>query len=246
MKVTVLILLLAVAACTSSPDAQQIVDRAIETHGGKRYENASVSFTFRGKDYSVTQQDGKKRYTRSFKDDSLGQVKDVLFNSVEFSRFVNGEKIEVSKEWAFRYTESVNSVLYFFQLPYGLNDPAVNKSYLGEVTVKGKPYHKVKITFGKENGGVDYQDHFIYWIHKEDYTVDYLAYSYATEETGTRFRQAINRRNVDGIIVQDYINFKPVEEGKLLEEHDTLFDTGQLKELSRIVNENVKVVYKKE
>ena len=82
-----------------------------------------------------------------------------------------------------------------FQLPFGLNDPAVIKEYLGQKVINQQLYEKVKVTFLQENGGKDFEDVFVYWIHAESKTVDFLAYSYLTDGGGVRFRQAINRRN---------------------------------------------------
>lgn len=229
-------------ACTSTPDPQEIIDKSIEVHGGKKFEEALASFKFRDKYYSVKKNDGRNLYTREFEEDGK-RVKDVLYNSTEFSRMVNDTLVKVSQEWQEKYTESVNSVLYFFQLPYGLNDPAVKKEYLGETYIFKKPYHKIKVTFGQQGGGVDYEDEFIYWIHQTDFTMDFLAYSYSTDDSGIRFRQAINRRENNGILIQDYINFKEKSKDAPLEKHDEYFEKGQLKELSRIINEEVSVTF---
>lgn len=231
-----------IGACSSTPDPQEIIDKSIEVHGGKKFEEALVSFNFRDRNYSVEKRDGKNLYSRDFVEDGK-EVKDVLYNSTEFSRMVNDTLVEVSQEWQDKYTESVNSVLYFFQLPYGLNDPAVKKEYLGEKYIFKEPYHKIKITFAQQGGGVDHEDEFVYWIHKNKFTMDYLAYSYSTDDSGIRFRQAINRRENNGILIQDYINFKEKSKDAPLEKHDEYFEKGQLKELSKIINEDVKVIF---
>ena len=80
--------------------------------------------------------------------------------------------------WLVKFSESVNSVHYFSILPYGLNDRAVQKKLLGEVKIKGDNYYKIEITFSKENGGVDYDDIFIYWIKKENFKIGFVAYKY--------------------------------------------------------------------
>ncbi|MDP4680559.1 MAG: hypothetical protein NWS46_09360, partial [Cyclobacteriaceae bacterium] len=181
-------------------------------------------------------------YSREFKDGKY-QVKDILYNSNEFTRFINDSIVDVPLEWEKKYTESVNSVLYFFQLPYGLNAPAAKKEYLGETILLDQPYHKIKVTFDQNGGGVDFEDVFVYWIHAKKYTMDYLAYSYTTDEGGTRFRQSINKRKVNGILIQDYVNYKAKSEDLAVESHDEYFEKGLLEELSRIINEDVKVIY---
>lgn len=242
--------LLTLAACEATdtsrkksddPMAQQVVDRAIEAHGGKAYETAAFEFDFRGRHYSLRRFPDHYIYTRSFSD-STGRVEDVLRNSSELIRMINSDTVELTDEWRGKYANSVNSVLYFIQLPYGLNDEAVNKKYLGETSIRGAAYHKIQITFDQQGGGKDYEDVFVYWFNKETGMMDYLAYYYNTDETGIRFREAYNRRQVGGITFQDYINYEPIDSAITVFQTDSLFENGGLKELSRIENENLGVI----
>lgn len=228
-------------SCEKKMNPQILIDEAIAKHGGEKFEGKKVEFDFRERHYSVTRIQGKSTYTREFNHDSLGLVRDILVNSSDFSRYVNDTLVDLSEEWQGRYGSSVNSVLYFFQLPYGLNDPAVNKKYIGNQIINGKVYYKVMVTFDQEGGGEDFQDIFVYWINADEKTIDYLGYSYATDGGGTRFRQAINRRTIDGMIFQDYVNFKAPKKDVPIEKHDEYFENGLLKELSIISNENIKI-----
>ena len=90
---------------------------------------------------------------------------------------------------AIKFSESVNSVHYFSVLPYGLNDRAVKRNYWVKSKIKGENYYKIKLLFQKKNGGVDYDDIFIYWIKKENFKLGYLAYKYHTNGGGMRFRE---------------------------------------------------------
>ena len=217
-----------------------IIDKAIEYAGGKTFLTLHVEFDFRGRHYVGKRNNGLYRYERIFTD-SLGLYRDILDND-GFKRHLNGEEIEVVDTMAAKYTRSVNSVLYFGLLPYGLNDPAVNKELIGESAVKGVEYYKVRVTFDKEGGGEDYEDVFIYWINKENYKVDYFAYTYITDGGGARFREAINPRRVGGILFQDYVNLKAIDgDTTPVEEYDRLFETGSLEDLSTIESENIEV-----
>ncbi len=240
-NITYLLLLFLAFSCVKKPDPQAIIDQAIATHGGQLFESKKVAFDFRGRHYSTHRENAKTIYTRAYMDDSLGTVKDVLVNSADFKRYINDTLVNVTDEWKGKYANSINSVLYFAQLPYGLNDAAVIKTYLEEKYFGLIAYHKIKVTFQQEGGGEDFDDVFIYWINKESNTLDYLAYSYATDGGGTRFRQAVNRRTINGMIFQDYINFKAESKNEPIEAHDDYFLEGKLLELSRIENENVTV-----
>lgn len=179
-------------------------------------------------------------YQRIFIDSANVTYHDYLGNN-GFIRKINGQVTTLPDTTSAKYARSTNSVIYFALLPYGLNDAAVNKEFIGETILEGQPYRKVKITFGEEGGGEDYDDTFIYWFHKENYTVDYLAYSYHTDGGGVRFRKAINPRFEKGILFQDYINYKPEDETIAVEEMEGLFIANELKELSRIELRNITV-----
>lgn len=241
MKNIYLIILIFLAACSPSKDPQKIIDKAIAAHGGQLFEGHTVTFDFRNKHYLVQRKAEGYTYIRSFEDDSLGLVKDVLTNSSNLERYVNDTLLSLDKEWQFRYANSVNSVLYFFQLPYGLNDEAVVKKYLGQKVINQKLYEKVQVTFQQENGGKDFEDVFVYWINAETNTLDFLGYSYLTDGGGVRFRQAVNRKNIKDMVFQDYINFKPQNKDIPVQSLDQAFIEASLIELSMIENENIKV-----
>jgi hypothetical protein len=217
---------------------QEVIDQAIIAHGQNLFENATLSFSFRDKQYSARRSDTSYAYTRSFKDGSA-LIEDMLINSTHFSRKKNGVSIEVSKEWADKYSRSINSVLYFFQLPYLLNDLAVKKTDQGIKQIKGESYHQIKVSFQIENGGDDFEDEYLYWVNVNNYEIDYLAYNYITDGGGVRFRSAINKRRVDGLLVQDYINYAPVDKKMPLSNLITQFEKEALIERSRIINSEI-------
>ena len=217
---------------------QEVIDQAIIAHGQNLFENATLSFSFRDKQYTARRSDTSYAYTRSFKDGSA-LIEDMLINSTHFSRKKNGVSIEVSKEWADKYSRSINSVLYFFQLPYLLNDLAVKKTDQGIKQIKGESYHQIKVSFQIENGGDDFEDEYLYWINVNNYEIDYLAYNYITDGGGVRFRSAINKRRVDGLLVQDYINYAPVDKKISLSNLITQFEKEALIERSRIINSEI-------
>ncbi|RNI24174.1 hypothetical protein EFB08_16985 [Rufibacter latericius] len=219
-------------------DPQAIIDRAIAVHGGTRFLRLHVDFDFRERHYEASRQEGLYTYTRSFTD-STGQVRDVL-NNEGFSRTVNGQAKELPPERVKAFSASVNSVIYFALLPFGLNDPSVQKEYLGSAAIHGMPYHKIKVTFRQEGGGTDFQDEFLYFIHQKSFTMDYFAYTYATDGGGIRFRQAMAPRRIEGVLFQDYLNFEPIGPVDFWQ-IDQAFASGRLKELSRIELENIRV-----
>ncbi len=219
---------------------QSIIRQCIERHGGSKYENSNISFDFRKRSYRSSIRDGSFIYERITKDETKGQIHDKLTNQ-GLRRTINGTPVALSPKDSAAYANSVNSVIYFALLPYFLLDEAVQTEYLDTVTVKQQPYHKIKVTFRQEGGGRDFQDEYIYWIHQEENTLDYLAYNYIVDGGGARFREAYNARFINGIRFADYINYKPSTETMKVETFDQLLENGELKELSKIETENISV-----
>jgi len=217
-------------------EAEIVVLEAIMAHGGNRYNKAHYGFTFRDKNYTFQNDGNKYIYTVSMVEKG-NKIIDSLNNGNLF-RTLNKQSVSLSPKDNTKYTEALNSVIYFATLPHKLNDKAVHKKYIENVKIKDNYYKAIEVTFDQKGGGTDHDDVFMYWINAKTKTMDYLAYKYETNDGGVRFRSSYNRRTVDGIIFQDYINYKaPI--GTPLKELPSLFENGELEELSRIETENV-------
>lgn len=209
--------------------SQAIIDKAIEAHGGDHYKEASYSYTFRNHEYRYIRDKGEFTYSKYSPQTG---IRDVLTNS-GLTRYQGEAVIELTEKEIRKHSESVNSVHYFAFLPYFLRDPAVNHRKVGETIIKGQPYHQIEVTFDQEGGGVDFQDVYVYWIHRENYTVDYLAYSFHVNGGGVRFRSAYNKREIGGITFQDYLNHKHDKHTPVAALGD-LYDRDELSVLSKI------------
>ncbi len=219
--------------------ANAIVDKTITEACGGNCDQAEINFVFRKVKYKSVREHGKYQLERNFID-SIGAVRDVVSNN-GFKRFINDSLQQLADTTASKYAETVNSVHYFAQLPNGLNAPAAKKELLGEAKISGKEYYEIGVTFREEGGGTDFEDKFVYWINKETFHVDYLAYSYAVNGGGVRFREAYNPRVVEGIRFVDYNNYMPASLKIPLTDLDSLFQQNELELLSKIETENVEV-----
>ena len=241
MRFILIILVITVYGCHSKTDvtAQQVVDNAIKVSGGELFEAKKVTFKFR--DYQYTSSKSKKGFkltrSRIQGNDTLLDIK----NGKDFTRSINNSLVPLADSTAQNFANSINSVHYFAKLPYGLNDEAVNKELLADETLFEKEYYKVKVTFNQQNGGEDFEDVYLYWIGKNDFKIDFLAYSFTVNGGGYRFRKAYNERFVKAIRFVDYENYAPINSNIHLDEIGRLFEAGKLKLLSKIELENVKV-----
>lgn len=220
-------------------NAAQIMDKSILAHGSHLLDESVMEFTFRDKKYIAGRSNGVFEFIRKQQQDSLS-ILDKLNNKGPL-RYMNDELQQLPDSVLNNYASSVNSVIYFAQLPYSLDGPAVYKELIGEKSIKNKNYYKIKVTFDENGGGEDHEDEFIYWIDKETFLIDYLAYSYCEEDCGYRFRESVNRRILKGITVQDYKNYKETVQDPDLSQMDTFFINGNLELLSEIKTVEVRI-----
>ena len=216
--------------------SERILFKAFNSHGGKKYDSAHYSFIFRNKKYTFHNENSNYTYTVTY--EKNGEENLIELKNDGLTRKVDGKEVELSKKEYDSHLGSLNSVIYFATLPHKLYDPAVKRSYQGETTIKGKEYDVLEVTFNEEGGGPDHDDEYYYWINKETNRVDYLAYNYQVNSGGVRFRTAYNPRMVNGILFQDYVNYK-ADVGTPLASLPGLFEKEALKKLSVIETEDV-------
>ena len=236
------LLALVTTSCGRPDPSQRIVDRAISAHGGGNVDRVVIEFDFREYHYTFRLDGGIFQYERA-RPDSAGYLRDVLHND-GFYREIDGDRVSLPDERAEAFASSVNSVAYFALLPFKLNDPAAQKRLLGREVIEGETYHEVEVTFIPEGGGRDHQDRFIYWIHENRHTMDYLAYDYVSDGGGARFRKAVNPRVIGGIRFQDYENYRSEDidrPGDPIEDLDEQFQDGLLELVSMIEKRNTSV-----
>ncbi len=228
------------ATSTTPLTAQKAVNKALEHTGSGLLNNSLLQFKFRDYYYRAIRKDIGTTYERCLDKDCKEQ-RDLLDIDGTFKRFRENVPIPIPDSMQSRFAASVNSVHYFSVLPFGLNAPAVEKKLIDENTVGGKTYYRVQVTFKQEGGGEDFQDVYLYWIHKDTYEVDYLAYNYQVDGGGTRFREAYNKREINGVTFADYRNYKSDTKFPPLTQLDSLFDQNKLKLLSKIEIEEIEL-----
>ena len=228
-------------SCSSEYSKEkQIIEKSMQVYGWNQKE-FSIVFDFRDYKYKLTRKPNFFSYQRSILREGV-LIKDVMTSNSELKRYLDEIPLKLSDSLKDIYSNSLNSVMYFFQLPRPLNDPAVIANYKGEKTISNKVYWALEVKFQEKDGGKDFEDEFRYWIDPKSGHIDYLAYSYLTEGGGTRFRKAKNMRENNGFIFQDYTNFRPVKKFTSLDSLPILYERGKLILVSEIENKNIKVL----
>ena len=110
--------------------------------------------------------------------------------------------------------------------------------------IDGVTYDRLEITFRQQGGGPDYRDRFLYWVNRDTDLIDYFAYYYLTDETGSRLRKVVNHRNVRGFVAVDHLNFAAKSDtlGQRVELYEQLIEADELELVSEVKHQNVTIV----
>ncbi|MDH3403945.1 MAG: histidine phosphatase family protein [Acidobacteriota bacterium] len=197
------------AAAPTAVDRVEIVDRAIELHGGDLYRDSRTRLTISSRsgsfrldvrrdgglfEYLVEDvRDGQSRVTRVTNDDTEQRIGGAL-------QVLDGDAIEGARSFAF-------ARVYFPFLPFGLNDPGVFKIDQGLEEWDGRLLHRVRVTFAAGSSS-SAADDYAYWFDPETARLEQYAYSFGTGTPtgGLRFRRLSNYRRVGGILFFDADN----------------------------------------
>ncbi len=237
-RLITLILLISLSSCQE--EATRIIESSIEYHGFENFYKEPVEFKFREYTYLIDRTRSPYLYTKKIQlqDSITGQPIiqiDSLWNSTEFSRSINGERLKLTEEDETRFSNSLNSVAYFYQLPLPLKDDAAIITLLENTFIEGKEYATLKVSFSEENGGTDHEDTYRYYFDTSTYALSYLSYDFHINDGGIRFRKAYQRPQGNFIFL-DYDNYK-APKGTPLDSLPILFEKGKLELLSKIVSE---------
>ncbi len=220
----------------------EIVDRAIEYHGGELYQNSETELDVCSKSgcfHVRARLDGGR-----FAFEVRGQTRDgerrVEWSQDDLRLFVDGEETSFAPEAAQGLRDWVNARVYFCFLPFRLNDPSVYKEDLGLESWNDRDLHKVKVTFAP-GSSTDANDEYLYWLDPETGRVEQFAYSFHGRPGGLRFRRAVSHRRVGGLLFFDQENLG-VEGKKLSVDQITPeFVAKRMREISVVTLESIEV-----
>lgn len=208
----------ALAAVTVSPPAAvagagepvarlDIVDRAIEHHGGELYRASDTRLRLCSGSgcYRIAARVDGGLFDYRVSGPYRGTERTVHWSNDSLTLWRDGEPMAVLdgaeqplRDWAM-------ARVYFPFLPYRLNDPGVWKHDLGEETWEGRTLRKVKVTF-ESGSSTDADDQYLYWFDPETARLVQFAYSFAGSPGGLRFRRLENYRRVGGLLFADQLN----------------------------------------
>ena len=224
-------------------DRLDIVDRAIEYHGGELFERSRVRLTVASRsgsfDVDSTTDGDRFEYVIRTANASDGRVYRRDNTMLEMTE--NGEPMEMDEVAQVRAESYVNQRMYFLFLPYKLNDPGTWKEDEGLEEWNGRQLHRVRITFAAgSSAGAD--SAYIYWFDPETARLEKFAYDYS-EGTGLRFRTLRNYRRIGGLLFYDADNYglNTADGGLTVDDINPAYVEEELPLVSRIEHRDIDV-----
>jgi hypothetical protein len=186
----------------------EIVDRAIEYHGGDRFRESRTQLELCSKPgcYQVSAAIQGGLYELRVRGPYRRGVREVLMTNDAIRQWQDELEMEVVPERQAALRDWAMSRVYFCFLPFRLNDDSVIKEDLGLEGWSGRNLHKVKVTF-VPGTSTDSDDQFIYWFDPSSGRLEQFAYSFEGNPGGLRFRQLSNFRRVGGLLFFDQENW---------------------------------------
>ena len=228
---------------TSPPSERvEIVDRAIEHHGGYIYESSAAELDMCSKSgcFHVQARHKLDRFHAAVSGVSRGSRLEVESTNEGVTARRDGKTLELDAEAQQIHRDWAMARVYFCFLPYRLNDPGVYKQDLGVVDWDGRSLHQVKVTF-EPGSSTDATDEYMYWFDPESARLELFAYSYDDNGGGLRFRRATNYRRVGGVLFFDQENFGVEGPGLEVDQIDPAFVRDKMRHVSTVRLENVKL-----
>jgi hypothetical protein len=222
--------------------AQEIVDRAIEHHGGELYERNRTRLTISSASGSfrvISKVHGDTFDHEVIHDTREGASRRVRVTNDIVEQWLDGEPVPVPEGEEQRLRDFVMARVYFPFLPYRLNDPSVIKKDLGTEVWDGETLRKVLVTF-ESGSSTDAGDEYLYWFDPETGRVAQFAYSFEAGNGGLRLRKAFNHRRFTGLMFFDSENWGVSGKGRsVLEVTPEL--AGKMERISTVTISDVDV-----
>ncbi|MDE2976855.1 MAG: hypothetical protein OXU63_04975 [Acidobacteriota bacterium] len=187
-------------------DRLDIVDRAIEHHGGELFEHSRVRLTVasRSGSFDVDSTTDGDRFEYVIRASAGDDQREYRRDNAALEVTESGESTDMDEREQVRAESYVNQRMYFLFLPYKLNDPGTFKEDQGLEEWNGRQLHRVRVTFEPDSSaGAD--SAYIYWFDPETARLEQFAYDYSAG-TGLRFRTLRNYRRIGGLLFYDADN----------------------------------------
>ena len=221
----------------------EIVNRAIEHHGGDLFERSRVRLTVasRSGSFDVDSTIEGDRFEYVIRASAGDDPREYRRDNAALEVTEGGEPMPMDERERRRAESYVNQRMYFLFLPWKLNDPGTWKEDQGLEEWNGRRLHRVRVTFAA--GSSDGADSaYLYWFDPETARLEQFAYDYS-EGTGLRFRTLRNYRRIGGLLFYDADNYglNTRDGGLTVDDITPAYVAEELPLVSRIEHRDVEV-----
>lgn len=238
------LLLLAVRGGASAAEGGrvEIVDRAIEFHGGElyRHSDSSLQLCSRSGCYQISVRMDGGLFDYRVSGPYRERTRAVHWTNDSLSLRHDGEPMAVLSEAEQGVRDWAMARIYFAYLPFRLNDPSAIRRDLGLESWDGRELHKVKVGF-LPGSSTDADDEYLYWFDPESGRLEQFAYSFSGNPGGLRFRRLGNYRRVGGILFSDQENLGVEGEGLTVDQITPAFVRERMRPVSEVTVSEITV-----
>lgn len=136
---------------------------------------------------------------------------------------------------------ALGQVLFFATFPHHLRYPAITTEFIGVDTLEGRSYYRVGVAFLQTISGYAPEDRYVCWINDQDFTLDYLAFSFERNGGGARFFKALTRQEAGGLLFSAYQAYLPPDGNVDLAGFGQLYLQNRLQFAARVEHNNLLV-----
>ena len=183
-------------------DGKTLLNKAIEAHGGDLFKQSTVAFELNNYEFQFTRDGYNYDYSMTRANDTLIATMRAFNGGMEYTE--NGAVSTQGARMDNIVRNRVNSVAYEFYIPYDFTTNDVVQTYLGDEFMRGRKYHKVKITFKTPEGGTPDLRAFVLWIDAETFEIDFVAKENDSASGRKQFSAAAYKRRVGGMLFSDF------------------------------------------
>ena len=218
----------------------EIIEKLEENTAAKKREISTITYLFNQDTYQINRNCGWYEFTQKYADSE--KTDSLVLDNMEISQYSKGKAVEdLSTSTKRNLRKEMKTKLFFAELIFGLNSPAVQKKYLQEEKINEEEYHKVKLEFIEENYEEDYLVEAVFWINKTMKKPEFIAVNFEEDKSEKIFLKPINQREIEGVSFFDYQVFT-ADKNKKIEEMAQLFEEEKLQQKEELKYENIEVV----
>ena len=238
--------LLLVSACKnkptdSGPAASEILENAIQAHGGEKFMHSVQEFKVDQLSYHILRDGHIAQFTVTRTTDTSAYVGSYKNGYLEY--FVNDVPQEELRDTR-RFLEArLEGFVYLASIPHVFKQNAVVLEKLEDIMIKKESYYSLHIAFREDANTMNEKSEFILYVNKNTNLVDFYAQRYELAGGRKLFKKIKEKNQSNGLALYDYWNFTSKDTSMLLKDYYKDYNNNTLEELNNWNIQDLKVTF---